>query len=188
MFYDDAALFGNEGFGHGKGLPPGWGLGKGGYKGEKGDEERLSNVGSQGSQQNIITNYYYGSGGNSEIDKKRDAKLLKLIGNDGSALELAKQMSESEGADIAQLKVDASLGSFPMETNCVDDLWNLLWAETLNAGEQNRHPFVFVSLTANEILPEWLGPESVGGKTTNGSEISGLESEALEKLATDLIL
>ena len=58
--------------------------------------------------------------------------------------------------------------------------------ETVKAGEQNRHPFVFVSLTATEILPEWLGPESVGGKTTNGSEISGLESEALEKWATDI--
>ena len=62
----------------------------------------------------------------------------------------------------------------------------MLWAETVKAGEQNRHPFVFVSLTANEILPEWLGPESVGGKTTNGSDISGLESEALEKLATNI--
>ena len=135
--YDyDGELFGREGYGHGKGLPPGLDVGKGG-KGDKGDEEKGSNVGSQGSQQNIITNHYYGSGGNSEIDKKRDAKLLELMGNDGSALELAKQMSESRGADIAQLKIDAGLENFPTETNCQDDLWNLLWAETVKAGEHN---------------------------------------------------
>ena len=90
-------------------MPPGLDLGKGGYKGEQGDEEKMSNAGSQGPQQNVI---YYGGGGNSEIDKKRDAKLLELMGNDGSALELAKQTSESKDADIAQLKVDAGL-EFP---------------------------------------------------------------------------
>ena len=67
----------------------------------------------ENSQQNIITNHYYGSGGNSEIDKKRDARLLEMMGNDCSALELAKQMSESRGADIAQLKIDAGLENFP---------------------------------------------------------------------------
>ena len=81
-----------------------------------------------------------------------------------------------------------SLSKFPTDATPEVKLFNELEVVTRDAKTSHRVPYIYVDLTAEDLLPIWLPPESSsGGKTTlHHEEIDRLDSTASISIVQEL--
>ena len=92
-------------------------------------------------------------------------KAVNLLGADASASALAAALQSKE-VDVPALLKQATpnLGTWPFHLLPETALFQVLQAHTDAAKAASRTPFLYVDLTAKEVLPLWLAPDQVGGK------------------------
>ena len=104
------------------------------------------------------------SPGRSGLAPGVHAKAAELLGSEVSALEIAEQLGASAPVDVSQLLAASKLDKVPQVGLVSASVFQLLHTTKAQADKNKKVPFVFVDITARDVIPEWITPEAIGGK------------------------
>ncbi len=95
----------------------------------------------------------HGAGG--AVYEREHSEYMDLLGNDGSALEVAKLLGSSSRADVPDILSKASLTDLPHPLHVGDKLWNALRAdnEATKRESTTRLPLTYINLWEMPCIP-----------------------------------
>ena len=117
-----------------------------------------------------------GSGDAQGVSSQLMSQQLALAGNEISAKAMAEACAPSAKTPIVALK-DVGI-VIPHKLMAEAALFTLLDSERRLAAKEGRKAFIYVDLTAKEILPPWVLADQVGGRTVMSGEVLTLAQDA----------
>ena len=118
---------------------------------------------------------------------------LALTNQPQSALDLAGVLNPTQprlpAVDVSALLSEANLAKTPQSGLPAVALFQKLQDASAAAKALQRNPFIYIELTAKDVLPDWLPPDAVGGKLQMaGDEIenASLHTQTLSDIAAAL--